>query len=62
MHHSIRDFLLPASDRIALMQAVLVLAGITVVAVLVRRDRDWLRLTVGLFLCAAGLFGLRAVH
>ena len=57
-----RDILLPGSDRVALIQ-VLVMLAITIVATyLVRRERALMTFTIGLGMTILGLMALRTLH
>lgn len=58
----VRDILLPSSDRIALLQAVAVVAGAAIATYLVRRERPLVLLTVGLGMTLLGLMALRTLH
>lgn len=57
-----RDILLPATDRDAFVQVVVVLATMAVVTTLVRRERSLALLSVGCFLIVLGLMGMRTLH
>lgn len=57
-----RDILLPATDRAALIQVIVVLAVMAVVTTLVRRERSLVLLSVGFFLVVLGLMGMRTLH
>jgi hypothetical protein len=58
----VRDILLPATDRAALVQVIVVLATMAVVTTLVRRERSLVLLSVGFFLVVLGLMGMRTLH
>ena len=58
----VRDVLLPASDRTALIQAIVVLIATVAVAYLVRRERSLVLLTIGVGICALAFMGLRTLH
>ncbi|MGE0139495.1 MAG: hypothetical protein AB7R77_16900 [Ilumatobacteraceae bacterium] len=57
-----RDILLPATDRGALFQVIVVLVTMAVVTTLVRRERSLVLLSVGFFLVVLGLMGMRTLH
>lgn len=57
-----RDILLPATDRAALVQVIVVLVTMAVVTTLVRRERSLVLLSVGFFLVVLGLMGMRTLH
>lgn len=57
-----RDILLPATDRAALVQVFMVLVTMAVVTTLVRRERSLVLLSVGFFLVVLGLMGMRTLH
>lgn len=58
----IRDVLLPGSDRVALLQAIVVVAVTLVVTYLVRRERSLVLLTVGSGTLLLGVMALRTLH
>lgn len=58
----VRDLLLPATDRMVLIQLVVVLAVWGAGLVLLRRQREWQLLLSGVAMVLLGWFGLRAVH
>jgi hypothetical protein len=57
-----RRILLPATDRAALVQVIVVLVTMAVVTTLVRRERALVLLSVGFFLVVLGLMGMRTLH
>lgn len=57
-----RDILLPATDREAFVQLIVVLLAMAVVTTLVRRERPLVLLSVGFFLVVLGFMGLRTLH
>ena len=57
-----RDILLPATDRVALVQLIVVLIAMAVVTTLVRRERSLVLLSIGFFLVVLGLMGMRTLH
>ncbi len=57
-----RDILLPATDRAALVQVIVVLVAMAVVTTLVRRERALVLLSIGFFLVVLGLMGMRTLH
>ncbi len=57
-----RDILLPATDRAALIQVIVVLAAMGTVTTLVRRERALVLLSIGFFLVVLGLMGMRTLH
>lgn len=57
-----RDILLPATDREALIQLIVVLVAMVVVTSLVRRERALVLLSIGFFLVVLGLMGMRTLH
>ncbi len=57
-----RDILLPATDRAALVQVIVVLVAMVVVTTLVRRERALVLLSIGFFLVVLGLMGMRTLH
>jgi hypothetical protein len=58
----VSDILLPATDRGALAQVIVVLVTMGVVTTLVRRERSLVLLSVGFFLVVLGLMGMRTLH
>lgn len=58
----IRDVLLPASDRTALLQVLVVVALTIAATYLVRRERSLMLFTVGLGMTLTGLMALRTLH
>jgi len=56
------DLLLPRTDAGVLVQALVVFPVLGAALVLVRRDRDYRLLVIGLLTMTAAWFGLRAVH
>ena len=56
------DLLLPRTDAAVLVQALVVFPVLGAALVLVRRDRDYRLLVIGLLTMTAAWFGLRAVH
>lgn len=58
----VRDIVLPASDRVALIQVGIVLAITVVATYLVRRERALTTFTIGLGMTALGLMALRTIH
>jgi hypothetical protein len=56
------DVLLPRTDAAVLVQALVVFPAIAIALVLVRRDREWRLLVLGLLTLTTAWFGLRAVH
>jgi hypothetical protein len=58
----VRDILLPATDRAALVQVIAVIVTMTVVTTLLRRERALVLLSVGFFLVVLGLMGMRTLH
>ena len=58
----IRDILLPHSDRVALIQVIVVLTITIVATYLVRRERALMTLTIGLGMTILGLMALRTLH
>ncbi len=58
----LRDLLLPRTDAVVLLQAVIVTLLVGAGAWRVRHDRDLRRLVLGLGVFIAGLFMLRAMH
>lgn len=58
----IRDVLLPGSDRVALVQAIVVAALTLTVTYLVRRERSLVLLAVGSGIFLLGLMALRTLH
>jgi hypothetical protein len=58
----IRDVLLPASDRAAGIQVVVVIAVAVILAWLVRRERALVLFTTGLAMLVLGLMALRTLH
>lgn len=57
-----RDILLPATDRVALVQVIVVLVTMGTVTTLVRRERSLVLLSVGFFLVVFGRMGMRTLH
>lgn len=57
-----RDVLLPATDRAALVQVIVVLIAMAVVTIVVRRERALVLLSIGFFLVVLGLMGMRTLH
>lgn len=58
----IRDVLLPASDRTAAVQVVVVIVLAAGATWLVRRERALVLLTVGAALFVLGLMAMRTLH
>jgi hypothetical protein len=58
----VRDILLPATDRAALVQVIAVIVTMTVVTTLLRRERALVLLSVGFFLVVLSLMGMRTLH
>ena len=58
----IRDVLLPASDRTAALQVVVVIALGVAAAWLVRRERALVLLTIGVAMVVLGLMAMRTLH
>ena len=58
----IRDVLLPASDRTALIQVVVVFAATVLVTFLVRKERSLMLLSVGVGLVVLALMAMRTLH
>ncbi|MGH9014456.1 MAG: hypothetical protein ACRDZ1_11040 [Acidimicrobiia bacterium] len=56
------DVLLPRTDAAVLVQALVVFPALGIALVLVRRDREYRLLVLGLLTMTAAWFGLRAVH
>ena len=54
--------LLPAADRAAFVQVIVVLVAMVVVATVVRRERALVLLSIGFFMVVIGLMGLRTLH
>ena len=59
---TVRDILLPRSDRAALIQVLIVLAIIIVATYLARRERALMTLTIGLGMTILGLMAVRTLH
>ncbi len=57
-----RDILLPATDRAALFQVIVVLVAMAVTTTLVRRERALVLLSIGFFMVMLGLMGMRTLH
>ncbi len=57
-----RDILLPGSDRVALIQVLVVLAIIAIATYLVRRERALVTFTIGLGMTTLGVMALRTLH
>ena len=57
-----RDILLPATDRSAFVQVIVVLVAMVVVTTVVRRERALVLLSIGLFMVVLGVMGLRTLH
>lgn len=57
-----RDILLPATDRAALVQVIVVLVAMTVATTLARRERALVLLSIGFFTVVLGLMGMRTLH
>ena len=57
-----RDILLPATDRAALVQVIVVLIAMAVVTTVVRRERALVLLSIGFFMVVLGLMGMRTLH
>lgn len=58
----IRDVLLPASDRTAALQVVVVIVLGVAAAWLVRRERALVLLTIGVAMVVLGLMAMRTLH
>ena len=58
----VRDVLLPASDRTALIQVVVVFAATVLVTFLVRKERSLMLLSVGVGLVVLALMAMRTLH
>ena len=59
---TVRDVLLPATDRAVAIQLVVVLVVIAAALWFVRRERALVELVLGLGLVLVGLMGVRALH
>jgi len=57
-----RDILLPATDRAALFQVIVVLVAMAMTTTLVRRERALVLLSIGFFMVVLGLMGTRTLH
>lgn len=57
-----RDILLPATDRAALFQVIVVLVAMAMTTTLVRRERALVLLSIGFFMVVLGLMGMRTLH
>jgi len=58
----IRDVLLPDTDLAAGVQAVVIIVMMIVVAVLVRKERALVQLTLGIGIFLLAMMGPRALH
>ena len=58
----IRELVSPSTDRLVLIEVVVVFATWVAGAVLLRRQREWQLLLTGVSLLLLGWFALRAVH
>lgn len=58
----IRDVLLPDTDLAAGVQAVVIVVLMIVVAVLVRKERALVQLTLGIGIFLLAMMGLRSLH
>ena len=58
----VRDILLPGSDRVALVQVLVVLLITVAATYLVRRERALMTFTIGLGMTTLGLMALRTLH
>lgn len=58
----VRDVLLPASDRTALIQVLVVFAATVSTAWLLRRERSLVLLSLGVGLVLLGLMAMRTLH
>ena len=57
-----RDVLLPATDRAAVVQVIVVLVAMAMTTTLVRRERALVLLSIGFFMVVLGLMGTRTLH
>ena len=57
-----RDILLPGSDRVALVQVLVVLAITVVATYLARRERALMTFTIGFGMTTLGVMALRTLH
>lgn len=57
-----RDILLPATDRAAVVQVIVVLVAMAMTTTLVRRERALVLLSIGFFMVVLGLMGMRTLH
>lgn len=56
------DVLLPRTDAAVLVQALVVFPALGAALVLLRRDREWRVLVLGMLMLTLAWFGLRSVH
>ncbi len=59
---SVRDLLLPSTDRTVAVQWLVVVVITVVLVIAVRRERALVLLVLGMSSCVIGFFGLRMIH
>lgn len=62
LKRTVNAMLLPETDAGAAVQAIAVILAMAVIAVVVRRERSLVTLTVGVGLVVLGFMGLRTLH